>query len=294
MVARGTAVEPFPGAFALKEGYEEMNLRARERARIKAINQLHPNWTFCLYSAAVAHGLQVPHALLGSTHVAIAKGCNWKKTGAAVQSHILHDPITTVADGVPCTNLHATILECLCATNFRFGLAIADSALHNGLVSHDELARYFDQHARYRHGFRQARATLAHADGRSENGGESVVRAIIIELGFMAPDLQVEIEDPLNPGTIKRVDFYWLLEDGRVIIGELDGFEKYLKSTGRGDRATGEDIRTAVQTIREERLRETSLNLADTTVLRFSYHDAWDTNRFFALLSAAGIPLRQE
>lgn len=41
--------------------------------------------------------------------------------------------------------------------------------------------------------------TLMHADGRSENGGESVVRAIILELGFAEPDLQVEIEDPSTP-----------------------------------------------------------------------------------------------
>lgn len=74
LVARGVAIEPIPGAFSLKKEYERMNPRARERARIKAIHKLHPDWTFCLYSAAIAHGLQVPHTLLDATHIAIAKG----------------------------------------------------------------------------------------------------------------------------------------------------------------------------------------------------------------------------
>ena len=40
---------------------------------------------------------------------------------------------------------------------------------------------------------------MAYADGRSENGGESIVRGIMIDLGFALPELQVEIEDPLCP-----------------------------------------------------------------------------------------------
>lgn len=291
LVAREAAIEPIPGAFSLKKEYEHMNPRARERARIKAIHKLHPDWTFCLYSAAIAHGLQVPHALLDATHIAIAKGRNWRKAEPTIHSHILHDPITTTSDGVPCTNISATIFECLCATDFRFGLAIVDSALHNHLVSRETLIDYFEQHARYRHGSRQAHMTLMHADGRSENGGESVVRAIILELGFTEPDLQVEIEDPLNPGTYKRVDYYWLLEDGRAIVGELDGFEKYLKTHGNPRKSPDENLRSAIKAMRRERMRETSLNLAGITVLRFSYADALDTEKFFSLLSTAGVPL---
>lgn len=133
--------------------------------------------------------------------------------------------------------------------------------------------------------------TLMHADGRSENGGESVVRAIILELGFAEPDLQVEIEDPLNPGTYKRVDYYWLLEDGRTIVGELDGFEKYLKTHENPRKSPDQNLRSAIKAMRRERMRETSLNLAGITVLRFSYADALDTEKFFSLLSTAGVPL---
>lgn len=287
----GVAIEPIPGAFSLKNEYERMNPRVRERARIRAIHELHTNWTFCLYSAAIAHGLQVPHALLDATHIAIAQGRNWRKAEPTIHSHVLHDPITTTSDRVPCTNIFATVFECLCSTDFRLGLAIVDSALHNHLVSRESLIDYFEQHARYRHGSRQALKTLMHADGRSENGGESVVRAIILELGFAEPDLQVEIEDPLNPGAYKRVDYHWLLENGREIIGELDGFEKYLKAHGSPSKSLDENLRSTIKAMRNERMRETSLNLAGMTVLRFSYADALDTDKFFTLLSTAGVPL---
>ncbi len=43
--------------------------------------------------------------------------------------------------------------------------------------------------------------------------------------------------------------------------------------------------------MRRERLWETSLNLAGITALRFSYGDALDTEKFFSLLSTAGVPL---
>lgn len=59
-VTKGTACMPYPGAYALAEPYNKLNPRAKARMTLKAIHALHPNWTFCSFSAAVAHGLQVP------------------------------------------------------------------------------------------------------------------------------------------------------------------------------------------------------------------------------------------
>ena len=126
-----------------------------------------------------------------------------------------------------------TLLDCLCATGFRYGLAIVDSALHYHLTTHEELARHFADHGKGRRGIRQAQQTLAYADGRSENGGESIVRAAIIELGFQTPELQIEIEDPMNPGAPKRSDMGWRLPNGRYILVELDGLSKYLSTNAR-------------------------------------------------------------
>ena len=39
--------------------------------------------------------------------------------------------------------------------------------------------------------------------------------------------LQAELPDPLNQGHVYRVDMLWELDDGRCVIGEVDGARKY-------------------------------------------------------------------
>lgn len=219
---------PFPGAYALIESFNRLDPRAQARMTLKAAHTLHPGWTFCLFSAAVAHGLQVPQELLSRTHVAISPSESRRKHPGQVTCHIDKGGGHVLADNIPCTTLMQTTLDCLCASTFRQGLAIVDSVLHHRLATKEQLIEYFAAHGKGRRGIRQARETLKYADGRSENGGESIVRAVIIELGFETPEPQIEIEDPMMPGVSKRADLGWKLSDGRYILAELDGFAKYL------------------------------------------------------------------
>ena len=106
----------------------------------------------------------------------------------------------------------------------------------------------------------------------------------MIELGFMIPELQVELDDPLEPGRVYRVDFLWVLPDGAVVVGELDGAWKYV-SKERGASA-------AIKAMRKERLRESRLSLTGVRVLRFSYEQAIDRAYMHRSLTCAGIPMR--
>lgn len=291
-VTKGTACMPYPGTYALAEPYNKLNPRAKARMTLKAIHALHPNWTFCSFSAAVAHGLQVPRALLAPVHIAISPTESRRKKPGHVACHTDHGGSRVITDGMPCTCLLQTLLDCLCATGFRYGLAIVDSALHYHLTTHEELARHFADHGKGRRGIRQARQTLAYADGRSENGGESIVRAAIIELGFQTPELQIEIENPMNPGAPKRSDMGWRLSNGRYILVELDGLSKYLSTNARTHEEPS--VYQAVRTMRAERLRESHLNLTGATILRLSFAQALDADYLFRLLSTAGVPLNKE
>lgn len=291
-LARGTVCMPFPSAYAPAESFRKLGPRTQARMILKAAHTLHPNWTFCSFSAAVAHGLQVPQELLSRTHVAISPGESRRKHLGQVSCHIDTGGGRTIADGLPCTDLMQTTLDCLCASTFRQGLAIVDSVLHHRLATKERLIEYFTAHGKGRRGIRQARETLKLADGRSENGGESIVRAIIIELGFEIPELQIEIEDPMMPGVSKRADLGWRLSDGRYILAELDGFAKYLTEDTR--RSSIEKTELAVQSMRAERLRESHLNLTGAVILRFSFAQALDTSYFFQLLATAGVPLAGE
>ena len=63
-------------------------------------------------------------------------------------------------------------------------------------------------------------------NGLSENGGESFARGTMIDLGFMVPELQHEFVAP-NSRVKYRCDFLWRVSGGGLIVGELDGYDKY-------------------------------------------------------------------
>lgn len=63
-------------------------------------------------------------------------------------------------------------------------------------------------------------------NGLSENGGESFARGTMIDLGFMVPELQHEFVAS-NSRVKYRCDFLWRVSGGGLIVGELDGYDKY-------------------------------------------------------------------
>ena len=195
--AQGEVVSPCRGVYARAESYRAATCRIRTYRLIRALGRAHPTWVFCCYSAAVMHGLQVPYALLDKVHV-ISTGNDG--ADGRIARHDMHaegGEVTSIF-GVRVTSLRKTLIDCLCASTFSQGLPIADSALHWGLVGKEEMIGWLHEDGRRRRGVRQARETAAWADGRSENGGESVARATMIELGFEVPELQVELVDPMD------------------------------------------------------------------------------------------------
>lgn len=105
----------------------------------------------------------------------------------------------------------------------------------------------------------------------------------MIMLGFAVPDLQVECRDPMNPSKVIRVDFYWVLDDGTIIIGELDGRQKYIDPT----MTKGKNL---IEVLTDERLRESRLSVFGARIVRFSYSDVLDTAYFARLLERYGVP----
>ena len=170
--------------------------------------------------------------------------------------------------------------------DFREGLAVADSALRVGGISQEELVEYVDQMRGGYRGIAQARMTAAHADGRSENGGESIARAAMWELGFAMPDLQVEIPSPFSGSGLYRVDFRWRLPDGTEIYGEHDGDEKYLNPNM--------NCGSPLHAMKSERRRESGLTVLHASVLRFSPADVADTEYFDWLLRYYGVPKERD
>lgn len=234
----------------------------------------------------MAHGLSVSYAMMGTVEIAVSSGSGSRGPGRVTRRYVTGDASVTAA-GVPVTSLGRTAFDCMRSLDFRRGLAVADSCLR---VSGRPREWLVDLVAGMRggcHGVGQARVTAAHADPLSENGGESIARAAMWELGFATPRLQVSVLDPVDPGRVHRVDYCWVDSRGRLVYGELDGGEKYENP----EMTRGEG---PVEVMRRERRRESRITAGRTGVVRFSLEEVGDAAFFSALLDAFGVPRDHE
>ena len=280
-VASGDVVSPMPRLYARAEHWDQLNPFEREIEKMRALAQIHPDWWFTGTSAAVAYGLSVSYSALRQLHVAGPRGAKSYHDGAVVSRHInIDDAEGTFVNGVPVLGIKRVLLDCAYELGFRDAVAVFDSALRLGLVEKDELVCWM-QAKKKCPGIRRARELAAFADGRAQSGGESIARAAMWELGFCAPDLQVEFRDPIDDKPY-FADFCWRLDDGRVIVGELDGAEKYYNPAmaAQGPEAAR----------RAERLRESRLTGQVTAVVRFSPQMVADNRLFTRLLTCFGVP----
>jgi len=281
-IAKGRAFAPLSGMY-VRSGYwralssEEMALH-----KARALQQLHPSWIFCSTTAAIAHGLEISYEAMRTIHAG-TKRLRPSSSSYRVARHMLGDERHVDVAGIRVTPLDDTIFDCLRSMDFERGLAAADSYLRLTGRTRADLIELIDSRKGGYAGIQQARITAAWADGRAENGGESVARARMIEFGFMVPELQVWIDNHLDPGNPYRVDFRFLLPDGTMVVGEFDGSGKYSNSSmTRGA--------SPVKVMQRERLRESRISLGGAVVMRFSYEELMDDLFFIRLLTEFGIP----
>lgn len=184
-----------------------------------------------------------------------------------------------IANGIAVTNPSRTLLDCGRTIDFVHSLPIFDDAASNGI----EEKQILQECARTTLDCSRIFKLLRYTDARSENGGESFARAVMIENGFSVPQLQVPFTDPLT-GKQFRVDFLWRTADGRIIVGELDGTAKYVDPQMT-------DRKSIQETVQAEREREQALFRAGVTeIVRFTFDDAVRQKPLIAKLRRAGVP----
>ena len=273
--------EPEPYLFCFQHDWGVLTPAERALRTIKGLAEFHPDWAFWGYDAALLWGLEVPNDLLGPRYlvktgcsVPLSAGCRLLRPQAA--------GALEQVDGVQATSFWRTVEDCLLRAPFSYGLAIADSALRAKGSSCDELCERLRADCEGRRGYRRAQVIASHADGLSENGGESRFRAFFIAYGFPVPQLQVEFHDPLDPTRVFRVDYFWRLEDGTCVIGELDGKGKYTLQNGEG--------RESVDPFVAERQRESHLTMLGHKVLRFTFNELKNPGKLVEKMRLAGIP----
>lgn len=290
-VGAGELVEPHPGMFARAEVWGVLKWKVCAWRIIRTYAALHPDCVFCSMTAAFIHGLWVPKAeVLRGIHILESHA----RTSRGVISHAIDNSEVELVGDMMVTSCLRTAFDCMVALDFRNGLAVGDSLARVCSLNQTELLDMLvDRYAGYR-GMGNVRLVMPHVDARSENGGESYARAVMIENRVMLPELQVEVPRPDGSGRVYRLDYCWdLPHPVRVPVagakpfsqvgGELDGMGKTEDEGMLGGRSMN-------RAYRDERTRESQITALGIPVLRFTFDMARDTLPLLKTLDMFGIP----
>lgn len=168
----GTVVSPIPGLFARKTRWDELNRAQRHCEIIRALAIIHPDWTFCSFSAACLLGLEVSWRHLNVVHVCSSTKPS-ARPGAHIQRHQIEPAGAIRKAGISVTPPIQTATDCLLQTGFADGMPIADSAISKLGLAPEQLMEAVEQRATARNGraIRTALTTLRYADARAERRG---------------------------------------------------------------------------------------------------------------------------
>lgn len=282
-VKAGKITRPFPGMYLRQETWDRLASQPRVRWRFvqKAYLMEHPGTVFCSFSAALEYGLWVSKRYLDEIHVVAPPDCHGRK-GGQVHRHQCPQKELTRHKVADVTTVERTVLDCTLTASFEDGLAIADSAVRFMNLDKEEYGLYVAHAARNRSGATTALRVARYMDGGPENGGESIVRGRIIELGYLPPtSLQVEFIDPID-GSLIRVDMYYELPDGSQLIVEVDGKVKYVGADG--------SLEATQDKLLAERNRESHISKLGIPVMRVQFNRVYEEGYLEHLLESFGVP----
>ena len=169
----------------------------------RSLGERHERRVFAGHIAVAAHKLDHPWRIHDNT-VVIAASCSPTVRPSSMLRRIYAPRvISCTKSGIAVTTIERTLIDCALTYSLQDVLSMFDSALRLELTIKDAILQECD--SLRRDAGRVLRALhYDYADARSENGDEFECRAVIIEAGFMVPELQVEFN---IDGRIKRVDF---------------------------------------------------------------------------------------
>ncbi|MDF7663752.1 hypothetical protein PT282_03600 [Bifidobacterium sp. ESL0763] len=280
LVRTGLVVRARQGLYASREVWRELTPRQRYVWVIRGLHVWHPDWVFAGLSVIALHGIEYPLWLDERQTVFLA---SVRAVGVARKSTTRYIHVEQYRElcgqGRCMTSVARALLDCAASFEFREVLPMVDSALRKRLVTRQELANVpgLSSPLKAKVGF-----LLRYADPGSENGGESLCRATIIEEGFPPPKLQQEFR--MRDGRKYRVDGLYRLADGSMVVVEYDGMGKYVDDAMTG----GRSVRQVVHA--EKRREQDLLDSGVTRIVRFDYRDVLRRDPVVRKLLEAGVP----
>ncbi len=275
----GSHVRVKRGVYVAAADWVQRTEQERHLIRMSAFAHNRPTLVFSHRSAAIAHGLPLVGHTSAEVHVTDRRA-NGGRSDVGIIRHCvgLGQSDVVWSGGLLVTSVARTLIDLALSEEFREALVPLDAALRSGIeraALDAQLGERGDCRGRAR-----AASVLHFADPRSESPGESVSRAAIHELGFVAPSLQVRHDT--SAGRRYIADFEWI---DRRMIGEFDGRGKYLKPEHLATMTPGDAV--VAEKVREDHLRADGLGFC-----RWGWDDAWYRVGLRDLLLRAGIPRR--
>ncbi|NEG69687.1 hypothetical protein [Bifidobacterium choloepi] len=191
----------------------------------------------------------------------------------------LPDVVRLRNSGIPVTSPARTLTDIAMLLDFPRALAAFDSAARRGMIDPGAIHEY----ARHVRGATvRVERLLTYANAAAANGGESLMRGILLGEGFPVPWLQEPFPSADRPQYY--TDFSWHLPGGVILVAEYDGSAKYSDPS----MTNGQNARTIGhrQADREIKLREWGVR----DVARVFYADLVQPIRLVNKLQRLGVP----
>lgn len=283
-VARGDIVRIGPGSYLPEKHWGKLEPIDQHRVRVlEAVDRSRRTLILSHYAAAAMWGIRILGMWPSRIDVVADQSAGGRSSGVfARHSTTLDDLVIVERDGLLLTSPAQTVVDLARSMRFADAVATMDSALHQrrtggALCTRDEIDERVAQCAG-RRGYRRASAAAAFATPLSDSTEESHSRVQIHQLGFPAPELQVQIRLP--SGRMALPDFLWRDLDH---AGECDGRSKYTDPNFlRG--------RTAAEAVIDEKNRENELRQVVGRVSRWEPRHLYPPRQLYDILVHDGLP----
>lgn len=273
---RGRLVRVLNGLFASSSTWDSLDPVSKTRRIVRSLSDKYEDWVFSHVTAAAMYGLSVGYSYLDKIHVVATSGSRKNAMVVRHRSGRAH----RMSRGVRLTTPEDTVLDCAAMMPFPDALAVADSAVSSHLTCERNL-RNAAVHRRGYRGIRNGRRVVACMDGRAESGGESIVRGILIELGYLVKDIQAPVTSIDAARGPLRLDILLQADDGSLVDLEVDGGEKYENPEMNGG--------SPLHALMRERQREAGITARGYKVVRVTVAQARDRAWLKARLSVYGV-----
>jgi hypothetical protein len=248
---RGELVRLRRGAYCESSHWAELTPRKRYLLKVRAaVADSSQKRVLCSFSAAAVWGFPILGDWPDEVHLLAPRaGGGRSKPGVVRHSGADSAGHVEVDDGFFVTGVARTALDLVLASEFAPAVGSLDWALWRRnefrVTASDVQEALLRLDPRY--GARHAQSVIDVGTHLSDSFGESMTRAVIHQLGYPAPELQVRFTD--RQGDMDA-DYFWRAERR---VGEFDGVAKYLRAEYLGNRTPGEVV--VAEKKREDRLR---------------------------------------